>query len=177
MILDYIIGQRCRRPKLSVNQSWNVLQFLNSTAAVVINHGVSNNQRYGDVWAIGHLDILQLGTRHNTHNIPSTAPEGGFVAWWRHQMETFSALQDICRGNSPVTGEFPAWRPVTRSFTVFFYLRLNKRLSKQWWAWWFETPLRPLWRHCYGSRALKKIEAGIQWHAFCRLHFHIYFPA
>ena len=51
--------------------------------------------------------------------------------WWRHQMETFSALLAICAGNSPVTGKFPAQRPVTRSFGVFFYLRPNKRLSKQ----------------------------------------------
>ena len=63
-------------------------------------------------------------------------------------METFSALLAICTGNSPVTGEFPAQRPVTRSFDVFFDLRLNKRLSKQRWGWWFETPLHPLWRHC-----------------------------
>ena len=46
----------------------------------------------------------------------------------RHQMETFSALLDICAGNSPVTGEFPAQRPATRSFDVFFDLRLNKWL-------------------------------------------------
>ena len=30
---------------------------------------------------------------------------------------------------------------------VFFDLRLNKWLSKQWWSWWFETPSRPLWSH------------------------------
>ena len=58
-----------------------------------------------------------------------------------------SALLAICAGNSPVPGEFPAQRPVTRSFDVFFDLRLNKRLSKQSWGWWFETPSRPLWRH------------------------------
>ena len=46
-------------------------------------------------------------------------------------METFPALLAICVGNSPVTGEFPAQRPVTRSFDVYFDLRLNKRLSKQ----------------------------------------------
>ena len=40
--------------------------------------------------------------------------------WWRHQMETFSALLAICAGNSPVPGEFPAQRPVTRSFDFFF---------------------------------------------------------
>ena len=68
--------------------------------------------------------------------------------WWRHQMETFSALLAICAGNSLVPGDFPAQRPVTRSFDVFFDLRLNKRLSEQSWGWWFETPLRPLWRHC-----------------------------
>ena len=63
-------------------------------------------------------------------------------------METFSALLSICAGNSPVPGEFPAQRPVTRSFGVFFDLRLNKRLSTQSWGWWFETLLCPLWRHC-----------------------------
>ena len=66
---------------------------------------------------------------------------------WRHQMETFSALLDIYAGNSPVTGEFPAQSPVMRSFDVFFDLCLNKRLSKQSWAWWFGTPSRPLCRH------------------------------
>ena len=68
-------------------------------------------------------------------------------SWWRHQMETFSVLLAICAGNSPFPGEFFAQRPVTRSFNVFFDLRLNKRLSKQSWGWWFETLSRPLWRH------------------------------
>ena len=70
------------------------------------------------------------------------------VSWWRHQMETFSALLALCARNSPVTGEFPPQKPVTRSFDVFFDLRLNQRLSKQSWGWWFETPSRLLWRHC-----------------------------
>ena len=68
--------------------------------------------------------------------------------WWRHQMETISVLLAFCAGNSPATGESPAQRQVTRSFDVFFYLRLNKRLSKQSWDWWFETPSRALYRHC-----------------------------
>ena len=41
-------------------------------------------------------------------------------SWWRHQMETFSALLALCAGNSPVTGEFPSQRPVTRSFDIFY---------------------------------------------------------
>ena len=63
-------------------------------------------------------------------------------------METFSALLAICAGNSVVPGEFPAQRPVTRSFDIFFDLRLIKRLNKQSWGWWFEALSRPLWRHC-----------------------------
>ena len=49
------------------------------------------------------------------------------IAWWRLQMETFSASLAICAGNSPaslaisagnspVPGEFPSQRPETRSF-------------------------------------------------------------
>ena len=41
--------------------------------------------------------------------------------WWRHQVETYSALLVLCVGNSPVTGEFPAQRPVTRSFWCFLW--------------------------------------------------------
>ena len=64
------------------------------------------------------------------------------------QMEAFPALLALCVGNSPVTGEFPSQRPVTRGFDVFFDLCLNKRLSKQSWGWSFEAPLCSLWRHC-----------------------------
>ena len=73
-----------------------------------------------------------------------TQHTNAWTTWWRHQMETFSALLALCAGNSSVTGEFPAQRPVTRSFDVFFDLRLNKRLNKQSLGWWFETLSRPL---------------------------------
>ena len=58
----------------------------------------------------------------------------------------FFALLAICARNSPAIGEFPAQRPMTRSFDVFIDLRLNKRRG-----WWFETPWHPLWRHCDGQ--------------------------
>ena len=64
--------------------------------------------------------------------------------WWRHQME------------------FPAQRPVTRSFGVFFDLHLNKHLSTQSWGWWFETPLRSLWCHCNVSVELTE-DTPSQW--------------
>ena len=70
-----------------------------------------------------------------------------FHTWWRHQMETFSALLAICAGNLLVPGEFPTQRPVTRSFDVYFDLRPDKRLNKQSLGWWFETLSHSLWRH------------------------------
>ena len=44
-----------------------------------------------------------------------------FISWWRHETETFSALLAICAGNSPVSGEFPAQRPVTRWVWCFLW--------------------------------------------------------
>ena len=86
----------------------------------------------------------------------STAPSGTchrkscWNSWSPANMMSsniFRVTGHLC-GVSQVTGEFPAQRPVTRSFDIFFDLRLNKRLSKQSWCWWFETPSRSLWRHC-----------------------------
>ena len=51
------------------------------------------------------------------------------ISRWCHQMKTFSALLAHCTGNSAVTSVFPAQRPVTQSFDVFFDLRLNKSLN------------------------------------------------
>ena len=88
-----------------------------------------------------------IGNAHANINYHQWVCKKHTHPWWRHQMETFFALLALCAGNSPVTGEFPTQRPVTRSFAVSFDLRLNKRLSKQSWGWWFETPTCSLWRH------------------------------
>ena len=61
-------------------------------------------------------------------------------AWWRHQMEKFSALL--------ATGGFPSQRLVTRSFIVLLDRRQNKRMSKQSKRCWFETQPRPSLRLC-----------------------------
>ena len=90
---------------------------------------------------------------------------GANNAWWRHQMEAFSALLTLCMGNSLVTGEFAQQIPVTRNFDVFFDLCLNKRLSKQSWGWWFETPLCSLWYHFNGHMTCSPMSlcCSIKW--------------
>ena len=69
-------------------------------------------------------------------------------------------------------GEFPAQRPVTRSFDVFFDMCLNKRLSKQPWGWWFETLSRPLWRHRNASaiEVTLKNYGNIVWYQTIKLY-------
>ena len=95
-----------------------------------------------------YFDWTHFLTLHNGNNGINTMCQKLCKSWWRHEMETFSASLVICAGNSPVTGEFPAQKPVTRSFDVFFDLHLNKQLSKKSWGWWFETQSHPLSRHC-----------------------------
>ena len=76
-----------------------------------------------------------------------------------------SSNGNIFRVAGPLCGEFtghrwiPSQRPVTRSFNVFFDLRLKKRLSKQSRRRWFETPSSSLWRHC---------------NVGCKYHFYIH---
>ena len=87
---------------------------------------------------------------------------------------TISSNGNIFRVTGPLsgefTGEFPSQRPVTRSLVIFFDLCLNKRLSKQSWGWWFETPLRSLWRHCNVRRIITNFAISwIRWiHGFVK---------
>ena len=95
---------------------------------------------------------MQGGCTRNSPFCPQHRDNYNKVSFVRNMMTSsngniFRVTDHLC-GNSPVTGEFPAQRPVTRSFDVFFDLRPNKRLSKHSWGWRFETPSRPLWRHC-----------------------------
>ena len=101
------------------------------------------------------------------HNVGLRLAHGAF-SWWRYQMETFSALLALCAGNSLVSGEFPAQRPVTRSINVFFDLSLNKRSSKHWWGWWFQTQSCSLWRHCNVHQPSFQYVQGGQWRSFGR---------
>ena len=88
--------------------------------------------------------VLTTGHRHQYPLKPLRCLflPGTDVTWWRHQMETFSMPLAICAGNSPVTGEFPTQRPVTRSFKVFF--------DVAWIKGWFMSSIIHVWqRGCW----------------------------
>ena len=88
------------------------------------------------------------------------------VIKWKHFSRYWPFVRGIHRSlvNSPL--------PVTRSFDVFFDLRLNKRLSKQSWGWWFETQSLSLWRHCNATDNVC-VRSIARWHTilsiFCTL--------
>ena len=82
------------------------------------NFWMNKNTTYFMNWQTIRFDHA-YETQFSLHNHKS--------AWWRHEMESCSALPALCEGNSLVTGEFPSQRPVTRSFDVFFDLRLSKQ--------------------------------------------------
>ena len=85
------------------------------------------------------------------------------AAPWRHQMEIFSALLVLCAGihrspvNSPHKGQW-------RGASMFSYLCLNKRSSKQPWGWWLETPSCSLLRYCNESSLIPHPKTA--WHHF-----------
>ena len=84
-------------------------------------------------------------------------PEHDDVIKWKHFPRYWPFVWGIHQ--SPVNSQ--TQRPVTPSFDVSFDLHLNKRLSKQSWGWWFETPSVPLWRHCNDNVYVKLREHGL----------------
>ena len=92
-----------------------------------------------------HLSLLETSLPGHNSQTPTCAT--GMMT---------SSNGSIFRVTVHLCGEFtgPRWIPRTKAsdagFGVFFDMRPNKRLSKQWWDWWFETPSSPLWRHCNG---------------------------
>ena len=79
-------------------------------------HGVSNQQQIDCL----HTSLFGLATETSKHCISGPL--------WR---EAVTGIFHSQMASNAVTGEFPAQRPVTRSFDVLFDLRLDRRLSKR----------------------------------------------
>ena len=117
--------------KLRCYESYNIMVWN------VIQMGKSFFQAFHPVIRIMKIKFHTTVQRHRRSLYTSligwlidSIPIKYLKSWWRHQMETFSALLAIYAGNLPVTGEFPSQRPVTRSFGVFLDLLLiNNRVN------------------------------------------------
>ena len=135
----------------------------------VFHIGMVVSVRHMGWWVLRENDYFQ-----NTLSPP--LPSFALLYFTLHMITSsngniFRVTGPLC-GNWPVTGEFPSQRPVTRSFDLFFDLRLNKRLSKQSWGWWFETPSCSFWRHC---NERNKTSLGISKKCFFRFRHEFNF--
>ena len=96
-------------------------------------HSGKNNLDGKKSWIFGSIP-------HNTCNV--IMQNHGDIINWKHFSRYWPFVRAIHR--PPVTHPHQGqWRRA-----LMFDLRLNKRLSKQSWGWWFETPSPSLWRHC-----------------------------
>ena len=72
------------------------------------------------------------------------------VIKWKHFPRYWPFVRGIHRSpvNSPHKGQ---WRGALMFSLI---CASNKRLSKQSWGWWFDTPSRSLWRHSNGKHSI-----------------------
>ena len=98
-------------------------------------------------WFMKKKYYLELRHRHWASHMINPVPVKCMMT--SSNGNIFRVTGPLC-GEFTGPGEFPAQRPVTRSFDVFFDLRPNKRLSKQPRGWWFDTSSWSLWRQCNG---------------------------
>ena len=112
-----------------IEAGWRMQNHMRLGTILGYDNGFVPVQRQAIIWtSIDLLSIRPWGTNFNEISIKFKSFHSRKLIW-RHHMETFSALLPVCARKPPVTGGFPSQRPVTRSFDVFFDLRLNKRLN------------------------------------------------
>ena len=150
------VSMKCNVAYASNHKSFNDMLFAQPTwvfGAILLQHiglwqsfvssegSFSGNMvvhRTADCWVVWSRPLIKavihsfIASGSHWHDLTILHDD---VIKWRH----FSALLALCAGNSLVIVEFPAQRPVTGSFDVFFHLRLNKWLSKQSWGWWWDA--------------------------------------
>ena len=128
-----------------------------TTFGEVIIHGRKSWELFSDIFFRGYRVVVNGGRWNGTWLQANMGTDTimsirGTVGRTVYMMTSsngniFRVTGPLC-GEFTGPGEFPTQRPVTRSFDVFFDLRLNKRLSKQPLGWWCETPSWSLWRQC-----------------------------
>ena len=118
---------------------------------------------YSTQTAVGKIEVLKIitTTKNNNHVQISkskwnSSPKTKLVTSEKNRAITAimtSSNGNIFRVTGPLCGEFtgPRWIPRAKAndaeLWCFLWSVMNKRLSKQSWGWWFETPTHPLWRH------------------------------
>ena len=123
------------------------------------SHGISNHRHFGSFSSLHNKQhqstiLLALWVKNPpvTGRFPSQTvirKKVSISSWWRHQMETFFRVP------GPLCGEFTGyrWIPLTKASDAELWClpwsAHEQTVDLQSRRWWYETPSRPLWRHCY----------------------------
>ena len=122
-------------PQMPIRWGFGLIRW--RTACCIVSH----SRRVATSWFI----ILSFITSSLVITTRATLLAHDDVIKWKHFPRHWTFVRGFHR---------PRWIPKTKASDTklwcFFYLRLNKRLSKQPWGWWFEMLSWSLWRHCYG---------------------------
>ena len=107
-------------------------------------------------WYVLYILLCTYDTVDEIHND---------VIKWKHVPRYWPCVRGIHRSpvNSPHTGQ---WRGALMFSLI---CALNKRLSKQSWCWWSETPSRSLWRHCNVS--VLRLVTVVAWRHYCNTQY------
>ena len=149
--------------------------FLGSLVVCLCTFPFTQRQLKRKKCTIANARAQFVSKRTHAHSGPvvsSSEPHWPRLPRWRHQMEPFPVLLAFCTGNSPVTGEFPSQRPVTRSFDVFFDLNgwVNNReagdLRRH--RAYYDAILMVLWDGLCGVWGKRAGEHGLQWPLFTK---------
>ena len=143
----------CFKVKVWNSLIWGMGGWLTWNERDVSRSFMTMTVTYGKPWWGGWMYHIVTGVTSDV-GVPST-----YLVYWLWCDRSVAYMITSSNGNifhvtGPLCGEFtgpgefPAQRPMTRSFDVFFHLCLNKRFSKQPQGWWFETPPWSLWLQC-----------------------------
>ena len=109
----------------------SMIKFICSWKLYNFHHGLLQlNWHWNCCWIIIQVCVLsplvrlsssylQYWTYHFQHGLIKIINKPRYFTWWRHQMETFSALLAICAENSPVIGEYGLHKGQWRGALMF----------------------------------------------------------
>ena len=94
--------------------TWEIFQL---AILLIATHTFTSSEIRVDKWSAEMCRKASEIRKLKAMKYPITSKKYVQLAWWRHQMETFSALLAICAGNSPHKGQ---WRGALMFFFTIF---------------------------------------------------------
>ena len=135
-------------------QPWWI--WINTSCEFIMSDCITTTKQSATKPCAYFLGYTVYWTTYFVHIVSSTSAKWILCSPVTHICIMTSSNGNIFRVTGQMCGEFTGHRWISGTkasdaelWCYFsFDMRLEKRLSKQWRGWWFDTPSCPLWRHC-----------------------------